>query len=157
MSHFKINCTVALLLTVVLSLGIVNDYNKEQNNTTDNQVAQLEIVKADCPPLLLGSYNRQTKVLTICKGLTKEVEQETLTHEMIHYYQDFKDGLNNTTHEVISGKDVVQQIWDDDSLFPELKAHIVNNYSPDNYLPELEAYILENYPLGNVLTYEVSK
>ena len=84
-------------------------------------------------------------------------EAETLRHELVHFEQDLATGLDNNTQTLISGESVVQKIWDDSSLHPELKAHIIEHYQPKQYLIELEAYLLQDYPLGYVLTYEVSK
>jgi hypothetical protein len=104
--------------------------------------------------MLLGSYNRRTNILTLCSGYSVYQEAETLRHELVHFQQDAADGLENTTHVLISGESVVQKIWDDSSLFPEVKAHIIKYYQPNQYLIELEAYLLQDYPMGHVLTYK---
>ena len=156
---FKYALVVGLLFGTVFSLGIINDY-KGNNDYTNNQVSEVQyptIQRKACEPMLLGSYNRQTNILTLCSGYSVEQEAETLRHELIHFQQDLKDGLENSTSELLSGESVVQAIWDDDSLYPELKAHIIEYYQPHKYLIELEAYLLQAYPIGHVLTYEVSK
>jgi hypothetical protein len=103
---------------------------------------------------LQGQYDLATKIITICHGLTDEVQAETIQHELVHYYQDKADGLDNTTLTTVSGDDLVQKIWDDPEAFPGIKAHIVKHYHPSHYLYELEAYILQDYPTGYVLSLE---
>jgi hypothetical protein len=157
-SSFKFALVASLLFGTVFSLSVINDY--KGNNSTNNQVSEVQyptIQRKACEPMLLGSYNRGTNILTLCSGYSVEQEAETLRHELVHFQQDLKDGLENNTHVLLSGESVVQQIWDDSSLYPELKQHIKQYYQPHQYLIELEAYLLQDYPLGYVLTYEVSK
>jgi hypothetical protein len=158
---FKFALVAGLLFGTIFTLSVYNDY-KGNNDYNSNQVSEVvypTIVRRDCGTAgLLGTYNRQTNLLTLCTGFSVNQEAETLRHELVHFQQDYKDGLENNTSELINGEDVVQKIWDDDSLVPELKAHIVKYYNPEQYLIELEAYLLQDYPMGHVLTYnEVSK
>jgi len=155
---FKYALVAGLLFGTVFSLGIINDY--KGNNAPNNQVSEVvypTIQRKACEPGLLGSYNRGTNLLTLCSGYSVDQEAETLRHELVHFEQDLADGLENTTQVLISGESVVKNIWDDPSLYPEVKAHIIKYYQPEQYLIELEAYLLQSYPLGYVLTYEVSK
>jgi hypothetical protein len=104
---------------------------------------------------LQGQYSLVTKIITICYGLSAQDEAETIQHELVHYYQDKADGLDNTTLTTVSGDDIVQTLWDNnDYRLAGLKAHITENYHPSHYLYELEAYILQNYPTGYVLSLE---
>jgi hypothetical protein len=159
---FKHALVTGLLFGTVFTLGIYNDY-QGNNDYTSQQISEVvypTIVRRDCGTAGLGGYyNRQTNLLTLCTGYSVEQEAEILRHELVHFEQDHADGLDNDTHTLISGESVVQNIWNDDSLYPELKTHIKKYYTPEQYLIELEAYILQNYPLGYVLTYnnEVSK
>ena len=153
---FKFALVAGLLFGTIFTLSIVNDY--KGNNSTSNQVSEVQyptIVRQACEPMLLGSYNRGTNLLTLCTGFSVDQEAETLRHELVHFQQDLADGLDNSTHVLISGVSVVQKIWDDSSLYPELKQHIIEYYQPHQYLIELEAYLLQDYPMGYVLTYEV--
>jgi hypothetical protein len=156
---FKFALVAGLLFGTIFTLSIVNDY--KGNNSTNQQVSEVQyptIQRKACEPGLLGSYNRGTNLLTLCSGYSVEQEAQTLRHELVHFQQDYKDGLENNTSELISGESVVQKIWDNSSLFPELKQHIIKYYQPHQYLIELEAYLLQDFPMGHVLTYnEVSK
>lgn len=154
---FKHALVAGLLFGTIFTLSIVNDY-KSNNDYTNQQVSEVQyptIQRRQCEPLILGSYNRQTNILTLCSGYSVDQEAETLRHELVHFEQDLADGLENSTQVLISGESVVQKIWDDNSLYPELKAHIIKYYQPHQYLIELEAYILQDFPLGYILTYEV--
>jgi hypothetical protein len=155
---FKFALVAGLLFGTIFSLSIISDY--KSNNSTNNQISEVQyptIIRQECEPDILGSYNRGTNILTLCSGFTVEQEAETLRHELVHFQQDYKDGLENYTSELLSGESVVQSIWNDDSLYPKVKAHIIKYYQPEQYLIELEAYILQDFPLGYVLTYEVNK
>jgi len=157
---FKFALVAGLLFGTVFTLSIYSDYRG--NNSTNQQVSEVQyptIVRRNCGTAgLLGYYNRQTNLLTICTGFSVEQEAETLRHELVHFEQDYATGLDNNTQTLISGESVVQKIWDDPSLYPELKQHIEKYYLPHQYLIELEAYLLQDYPLGYTLTYtEVSK
>ena len=150
---FKSALVVGILLGTIFILSVVNDY-KTNNDYTSQQVSGVQyptIVRRECEPLVLGSYNTQTNILTICSGYSAEQEAETLRHELVHFEQDLLDGLGNNTTGLISGESVVQKIWDDNSLYPGLKAHIKQYYQPYQYLIELEAYLLQDYPFGYIL------
>ena len=151
---FKFAIVVGLLFGTVFTLSIYNDI-QSNNDYTNQKIHYPTILRMDCDEIgLLGAYNRRTNLLTICSGSSPEQEAQTLRHELVHFAQDYVTGLDNDTHTLISGRSVVQKIWDDPSLSPEIKAHIKENYTPEQYLIELEAYILQDYPFGSTLTYK---
>ena len=45
---------------------------------------------------LYGFYNSDKNYIAICPGLTDQEWLETLTHEAVHAYQDYRAGLDNS-------------------------------------------------------------
>lgn len=97
---------------------------------------------------LYGTYNDETKELTLCEGALQDSRAyvDTLVHESWHTVQDCLDGMDNSGSIALSQET------------PELSARIISDvpsrdledvrslYAEEKQLTELEARYMEKHP-----------
>ena len=89
---------------------------------------------------LYGYYTAADNYIVICPGLTAREFLETLTHEAVHAYQDYRTGLDNYT--LGEASNVI-------SIFNKLtdaKQNAVLDYDQGDQALEAEAWYFEDKP-----------
>ena len=89
---------------------------------------------------LYGFYSASRNFIAICPGLNEREWLETLTHEAVHAYQDYRAGLNNSR---MDAPDNVQSIF---NRLSDSKQDAVLDYAPDSQAIEAEAWYFETRP-----------
>ena len=87
-----------------------------------------------------GWYDSNTNLIGICSGLTGAEAQETLAHEAVHAYQDYRAGLNNSQY--IEHRNVVGLFQ---GLSPDLKQAVLA-YDVEDQRLEAEAWFFQSRP-----------
>ena len=89
---------------------------------------------------LYGFYSGSKNFIAICDGLNDKEWLETLTHEAVHAYQDYRTGLDNA--QLGEATNVI-------SIFNKLtdnKQEAVLDYDTDSQALEAEAWYYEDKP-----------
>ena len=89
---------------------------------------------------LYGFYSASRNFMAICPGLTTQEWLETLTHEAVHAFQDYRAGLQNDDMHVAPN---VQSIF---NALPLTKQDAVLDYPAAHQATEAEAWFYETRP-----------
>ena len=89
---------------------------------------------------LYGYYSGSENYIAICPGLTTAEAVETITHEAVHAYQDYRAGLNNSELQAPAN---VRSLF---AGLSESKQQAVLDYATEDQALETEAWFFESRP-----------
>lgn len=99
------------------------------------------VCEADPGYILYGFYVPSENVMVLCKdGLTQNEIEETLVHEAVHVYQDYRAGLHNSELEVPDVRSLFEQL-------PQgYQQNILHTYDQEDWELETEAWFFQDKP-----------